>query len=523
MADTMGDEAFCATIAREIVARTRPEQAIPGTYAHYHSLVHDGIEFFLSQVNRQRIIDLVYSQLTLDAETCCQERLLALAQRFPTLHKLGQLIARHPDIDPAVRQWLIALENGHYGTPPDELLVRIDAELERTGKKADVQVASTILSEASVGAVIPFQWRSSPDAGSQHGVFKVLRPGIRGRLEEELAILERTAVFFHDHRTRYPLKDLRFLEIFDDLRELMVHEVDLVAEQRYLEAAGRFYADMPTIRIPRCLSLSSSNMTAMEFLDGDKLTDAKLTEMQRKQMAETLFTALVLKPLFSSNDRALFHGDPHAGNILAVCTSKSTDPAIGLVDWSLAGFLARGDRIKTMSLIQGLLKKDLTGMCDAIISLTQGASHSTHMPRKELRDLILGWLHESEHMRLPLVKQVFRLLEALSKEGMMFPADLMLFRKAIFALEGVLHDLWPAFDMNAAIAQHMMSLIHQEFPVRLGNLLFPLSDRPENYRSLISNQDLHTLIAHQYIDTLFSFSQRLMAPFVRRGQAAGVF
>jgi ubiquinone biosynthesis protein len=342
-------------------------------------------------------------------------------------------------------------------------------------------------------------------------------------LDEELAILERTAAFFHDHRTRYPLKDLRFLEIFDDLREMMVREVDLVAEQRYLAAAGRFYADMPTIRIPRCLSLSNSNMTAMEFLDGDKLTDAKLTETQRKQMAETLFTALVLKPLFSYNDRALFHGDPHAGNILAVRTSESTDSAIGLVDWSLAGYLARRDRIKTVSLIQGLLKKDLTGMCNAIISLTQGSSHSTHMPRKELRYLILGWLHESEHMRLPLVKQAFRLLEALSKEGMMFPADLMLFRKAIFALEGVLHDLWPTFDMNAAIAHHMMGLIHQEFPVRLGNLFFPLSDRPENYSSLISNQDLHSLIAHQYVDTLFSFSQRLMAPFVRRGQAAGVF
>jgi ubiquinone biosynthesis protein len=145
------------------------------------------------------------------------------------------------------------------------------------------------------------------------------------------------------------------------------------------------------------------------------------------------------------------------------------------------------------------------------------------MPRKELRDLILRWLSESEHRRLPLVKQAFRLLEALSKEGMMFPADLMLFRKAIFALEGVLHDLWPAFDMNAAIAQHMMGLIHQEFPVRFGNLFFPLSDRPENYRSLISNQDLHCLIAHQYVNTLFSYSQRLMAPFVRRGQATGVF
>jgi ubiquinone biosynthesis protein len=99
----------------------------------------------------------------------------------------------------------------------------------------------------------------------------------------------------------------------------------------------------------------------------------------------------------------------------------------------------------------------------------------------------------------------------------------MLFRKSIFTLEGVLHDLWPAFDMNAAIAQHMMALVQQEFPLRLGNLLFPLADRPENYMSLISNQDLHSLIAHQTISTLFSCSQWLMAPFVGQSRTAGVF
>ena len=129
MADSMGDAAFGTRMAQQIVARTKPEQAIPETYAHFRSLVRDGIEFFLSQINRERLLDLVVSQLSMDIETCCQQRLLALAQAFPTLHKLGQLIARHPDIDPAVRQWLIGLENGLYGTDPAELMGRIHEQL----------------------------------------------------------------------------------------------------------------------------------------------------------------------------------------------------------------------------------------------------------------------------------------------------------------------------------------------------------------------------------------------------------
>ncbi|WP_213184231.1 AarF/UbiB family protein [Desulfosarcina cetonica] len=522
LADSLGDEAFGAKMAREIVARTRPEQAIPDTYAPYRRLVRDGIEFFLSRISRQRLLDLVISQLTLDADACCQARLLALAQRFPTLHKLGQIIARHPDIDPVVRQWLVNLENGLYGTPSDELLTRIRVELGSAGEAAPVCVAPTILAEASVGAVIPFHWQPSADGCRQRGVFKVLRPGIRRHLNEELVILEETAVFFHDHRARYPLKDFRFLEIFEDVREMMIHEIDLAAEQRLLEEAGRFYADMPEIRIPRCLDLSTAAMTAMDFLDGPKLADADLSEPQRQRTAESLFTAVVLKPLFSPRDAALFHGDPHAGNILAVFTPESTDPAIGLVDWSLAGHLDRGDRIKTVRMIQAILKKDLTGMCDAIRSLTLKASLATPSPRQSLRDLIIGWMRDPANGRLPLVKQAFRLLEALSMEGFVFPADLMLFRKAIFTLEGVLHDLWPAFDMNTAIARYVMSLLQQEMPVRLSNMLFPFTDGPEDYMSLMSNQDLQSLITHQFISVLFTCSQRLMGPLTFWNPAFGV-
>ena len=522
MTATMDDAELGTRVAREVVARTRPEQAIPDTYAHYRSLVRDGIVFFLSQVNRQRLLDLVVSQLAMDPDAASHSRLLALAQQFPTLHKLGQLIARHPDIDPVVGQWLIDLENGHYGTSADELQARIDGELGAVDEATTVRVAPTILTEASVGAVIPFGWQPSPDSDCRQGVFKVLRPGIRRHLKEELAILTKTAAFLHARRARYPLKDFRFLEIFDDVREMMIHEIDLASEQRLLKAASHFYADMPAVRIPRCLPFSTRTMTAMDFLDGPKLADAILTDAQRMRMADLLFTALILKPLFSKHDSALFHGDPHAGNILAVFTPGATDPSIGLVDWSLAGHLTRPDRIKTVRLIQAVLKKDLTGMCNAIRSLTLREGHLAPMSRRQLRDLILEWMHLPDNRRLPLVKKAFRLLEALSMAGLLFPPDLMLFRKSIFTLEGVLHHLWPGFDMNIAIARHMMALLQKEFPVRLSNLLFPLFDRPENYASLISNQDLHSLAAHQYVSTLFGYSRKLMGPMMGWAWGDGV-
>ncbi len=49
------------------------------------------------------------SQLQLKSDVDTKNRLVELAKRIPTLHKLGQIIARNPNIDPAVKKWLIQL------------------------------------------------------------------------------------------------------------------------------------------------------------------------------------------------------------------------------------------------------------------------------------------------------------------------------------------------------------------------------------------------------------------------------
>lgn len=509
MAAAMGDEAFTTLVAREIVERTQPQQAIPEIYGHYRTVVRDGIKFFLSQVGRHRLMELVVSQLKLDPEAGTQERLLELAKRFPTLHKLGQIIARNPNIDPVVKKWLIHLENGCYGTPMDGIMERIGRQLEQTGNRDRVQVQPAILSEASVGAVIAFHWNQPSSQDRIEGVFKTLKTGIRRHLDQELLILEKTAAFFEENRHRYPLKDFKFLDVFKEVREMLVKEIDLAAEQANLVEAARFYKDMESIQIPQLFPFSTGTMTAMAYLNGPKITDAPLNQEQRKRCAAVLFEALICRPLFSRREPSLFHGDPHAGNILAVKDPASGVLRIGLLDWSLAGRLTKRDRIKTAQLIQAVIKKDLSGIRRSVKALAIGAYMDSPRQRQNFRNLVLRLVRSSGFDRLPLIKKTFTLLEQLTFEGFVFPAELMLFRKAIFTLEGVLFDLWPAFDMDAAVTQYLTTLMTQEIPTRCGNLFFPMADRPENYPSLISNVELQSLIIHQYVAAIRSGAQSL--------------
>jgi ubiquinone biosynthesis protein len=500
MASTMGGEGFVKHVAKEVVERTQPQMAVPEIYRDYRPLVRDGVEFFLSKVDRRRLTALAVSQLKMDPDADPQERLLALAKQFPTLHKLGQIIARNPHMDPSVKKWLVHLENGCYGTPIDGIMERIGRQLEHTEQGGVVDVQPTLLSEASVGAVFRFIWRDPSSRTRIHGVVKVLKPGIRKHLEKEVTILQKTADFFDKNRDRYSLKGFKFLEVFQEVREMLEKEIDLASEQVHLLEAARFYRDMDRVRIPQLLPFCTDTMTAMEYLDGPKITDADLTPQERRQGASDLFEALICMPLFSPSEQSLFHGDPHAGNILFVRDSASGRSGIGLLDWSLAGRLTKRDRIKTIQLIQALHKKDLSRIRRSVNALAICGSFSDAGRRRAFRLLVLDMVGSADFDRMPLVKRTFKLMEALSLEGFVFPADLMLFRKAIFTLEGVLFDLCPDFDMDEAITQYMGRLLTWEIPARVSNLLFPLADRPENYPSLISNSELQSLLVHQYFD-----------------------
>jgi ubiquinone biosynthesis protein len=365
-----------------------------------------------------------------------------------------------------------------------------------------------------VGAVIPFHWHPSHGTNEIHGVFKLLKSGIQKCLDEELAILERTAAFFEANRERYPLKDFKFLDIFQDVREMLIKEVDLAAEQDYLAEAARFYNGMRSILIPECYPIGTDTITAMAYIEGPKITDAHLDPEQRMRCAAILFEALVCRPLFSRDEHALFHGDPHAGNILAAFDPDTERPRIGLLDWSLAGRLTKRARVNAVQLIQAILKEDLGGIRRAVQSLAKCTSMATSFKRRQFRHKVIDWMRSAEFGRLTLMKRAFRLLDLLTYEGFVFPAELMLFRKAIFTLDGVLHDLWPAFDMDAAVIQYMTTLMTQDAPKRCLNLLFPLWDRPENYASLISNGELQSLVAHQYAAVVQSGARAMFGSFM---------
>ncbi len=496
MAKFIGEENFRKRAAKQIVAETRPEMAVPEIYLPYRPLVRDGVEFFLAHLSFHRLLDVVCRQLLLDSDSSTEERLLELAKQFPTLHKLGQIIARNPNLEPGMKSWLIHLESGRYGTDPADLVGHIADRLNPQDPSGSVEIDPYILSEASVGAVIRFRH------GDSKGVFKVLKKNIQTNLAEELAIFEQMAIFFETHRDRYELRNFQFLKVFDDVRVILGKEIDLQAEQAHLTDAAEFFGDTDEIVIPELITLSDETMTAMAYVAGEKLSDVDLTEMERREYAQVLAESLICRPIFAENEPALFHGDPHAGNILMPAEEKNGGLRIALLDWSLAGYLTRQVRVKIVRLIRGIIADDAAQITRCLLDLAETGAHEGRLSRTALWRNVSRWIETPEYAHFSLMCKAFWLLEQLSYEGVVFAPDLMLFRKAIFTLEGVLFDLYPRFNLDTVVFKYMASLLAKEMPQRIGNMMFLQADKAENYRSLLSTTDLQSLVINQYTATV---------------------
>lgn len=493
----LGERSFCSQAARHLVLFAKPETAIPASLGRFAPLVRDGIEFFLSKISSIRLRKVLLSLFSLRDSEEPGERLLSLALRFPTLHKLGQVIARNPHLDPAVKKWLVGLEQGSYGTDPDGQVRFIRRQLEGFALAHDIVLQPHIIAEASVATVLPFSYRRPGSDRQDKGVFKVLKSGIADDLREELEVLADTFRFLEENRERYGLQEMRLSGIFQEIRGDMAREVDLAAEQEHLAEAVLVYDQVAGVRIPRPAPFSTISMTAMEYIDGQRIGDASLTRQQRRMLARLIFEAVLCVPLFAGEELALFHGDPHAGNMLVVPGSDPKSFDVALLDWTLAGHLAKKQRALVMELLLGVMKNDSRALADVIVSLALTADEK--ISREQLAERIKTLLTSKEYLACDPLKKSFLLLETMTLEGVVFPSELILFRKSFFTLEGVLHDISAGFAMGEAMELYLGRLLLQELPQRCGAWMTPAADTSEEYRTMLSNRDLQELSLHRAI------------------------
>src|SRR5579871_4777182 len=322
------------TAGKWIVDHLPIEELVPDKYARWRVLVQDAMQFTVGYLSAARLAPKLVEQWELPPQTPTGQRLLRLIAKVPGLQKLGQVLARNRNLLPAMRRALSELENSISDMQPKEVRDIIVDELGPQLSAHAVRIKPDIFCEASVSAVIRFTWWNPELRRRERGVFKVMKPHIPVCFAEDMELLAELAKYLGSRHRQYGFAPRVLPRTFRDVRHLLQHEVNFAREQSTLGEAYRLYHGVRGVRVPRLIQpLCTSRITALSEERGVKITDAarRMPKWRRFRLSEQLIEALVATPIFSTEKDALFHADPHAGNLLY---DGRTNELV-ILDWAL--------------------------------------------------------------------------------------------------------------------------------------------------------------------------------------------
>jgi ubiquinone biosynthesis protein len=423
-----------------IVERLPIEELVPEKYASWRVLVQDAMQFTVWTLSAGRLAPKLVEQWRLPADTPTEERLLLLIAKVPGLQKLGQVLARNRHLLPPLRCALSELENSIRDVNPAEVRKIILQELGPRLRENQVKLRPGIFSEASVSAVTRFTWWNPELGRRERGVFKVLKPYIPVCFAEDMELLSRLAKYLGARHREYGFGRRVLNDTFCDVRELLQHEVNFAREQATLQEAREMYRGVRGVRVPRVISpLCTSRITALTEEPGKKITNAarRLPMWRRLRLSEQLLEAFIAVPIFAAERRALFHADPHAGNLLY----DERSGELVILDWALTERVTREQRRRLGLLFVMSALRDPAGMRQQIEALSRKRRKIGARQAKIIRECVERFIARLPLTRLPQAVDTTDLLEDIAFKGVRLPAPLIMLRKVLFTLDGVQHDL----------------------------------------------------------------------------------
>ncbi len=361
----------------------------------------EGLVVFLSGLPAPAQEQILAEQAALSANASVSERLGRLALSCPVLHKLGQVLARDQRLAPELRHELRQLES----LPPTVDLDTIRAILaDELGplESLGITLLPPAIAEASVAVVIPF--RDARDPTVPEGVFKILKPGIVDRMQLELDLFGQVGSYLDSRCDELSIPHLDYRETFDHVRDKLCGRSPLgPGTGTSGRRRRRFLRMSPTCTFPPCSQHCTPRVTAMERIFGDKVTDHPLdSEPRQAPLAKLVTRALIAQPMFSATHRAMFHSDPHAGNLL-----YTHDGRLAILDWSLVGHLGEAERIAMGQIVLAAIT--LRGQ--RIVAILEELDERRSVDRAALKRVVERWLRRIRHGQLPGLTWLVGLLD----------------------------------------------------------------------------------------------------------------
>ena len=487
--ESAGWDEWRPELLRLLLHRSRVLDIAPEAARQFVPLIHDSLLFFIDRMSEQRLVERIVAQANLPMDAERGERVLAFITNTPSLQELAQILARNQQIDPDLRVALQTVENGLKTAQYEE--IREQLEVEMSGalqSEYQLEFADHLLAEASVGAVLEVSFTRPGATERKDAACKVLKPYAVAAMKEDLEIIDALLAYLEEESDFYDLGATPLVEIFREIRRALAREVRVEDERDNLRRAGEYYLHEPKVLVPELYPFSTENVTCMKLVHSVKITDAFVGRPEdRATLARRLSDVMTYDVLFSREETALFHGDPHAGNVFRVEDDLDDPYRIALLDRGLVSEFSRREHEKMVQLMLGLTLKHakrLANNVDMLVHWEPETSEEREAMRRRIEELL------AEQDVQGMFKLLDELIAALAREGYSVRFNTTMFIKSQLTIAGILAELDPEFEQDEYVMSRLSGQVTRELHTRLLRTLYFPAWNSHSYTSMMSNEDV---------------------------------
>ncbi|MGW8193586.1 MAG: ABC1 kinase family protein [Desulforhopalus sp.] len=373
---------------------------------------------------------------------------MVLEELGPTFVKLGQILATRPDLIPP--EWaneFKKLQDSCKHVDFSEIYNVLTMEFPGRLDQLFSSIDETALAAASIAQV----HRATMRDGSSV-VIKVIRPGARELIEEDMALVESLAQLLEQYFSDLGYSPTAVAKEFS--REIL-KEINLVIEGQSTERLRRYFEDDSNISFPKVFwTATTRNVLTLEEIKGRLLSTVRpqqLSESERRTIVAN-GTDAVFKQCLRFG---FFHADPHPGNIFLLSGGR-----LCFIDCGMTGHLDRKTTDQLINLVAGVVHGDIDKLCRVVIELTDvdPVVVDSRDFRIELRHLI-GHFQDTDLQSLNITGLLSDFFSTLQRYHIQCPGDLMLLTKALTTIEGVAEEFDPTFDVLAHVEPQIQEIV----------------------------------------------------------------
>ncbi len=322
----------------------------------------------------------------------------------PYLSELGKLTDQVPPVPwPAIEAELVAA----YGAPVASIFERID---------------HTPVAAASLGQVHRALWQGRDVA------VKVLRPGIERLVARDLRSARAVAIWA---AARWPIPHvLGFLALVEEFSQRAGEELDLRLEAEYATEVRANFAENPRVLIPEVIhELSRQRVLVLEFIDGTRVDRLEPGSVNAQRLAGLVIEVYVQMMLVD----ALFHADPHAGNLMV-----ARDGRLVLLDFGMMVRVSSRIRLALIRTVFASIRRDAPAVARGFDDLGLIAPGAERAQITRLTELLVEMADTRSTTKERMDRMLSeRIMTSLYDFPVILPRDLVYFARTASLIEGI--------------------------------------------------------------------------------------